>query len=80
MFHHHPCLHGSTDTYITGVNVLLLQQVTEAAADTPAGCVKMIDWFSRQKYTQDSYATERDLELDKVRAELAKPLINGIKF
>ena len=49
--HHHPCLHGSKDSYVTGVNVLMMQQVKE--------CVEVVDWFSRQQYVQDSYAMEQ---------------------
>ena len=83
--HHHPCLHGSKDVYVTGVNVLLLQQIREVAVDTPEDCVQVTNWFGRQRYVQDSFAaevaekTQRDLELDEVRAEMARPLINGDK-
>ena len=70
---------------MAGVNVLLMQQVQEVAADTPADCVQVTDWFGRLKYIQDSYAaevtekTDREQELDEVKAELARPLINGNK-
>ena len=80
--HHHPCLHGSKDIYVTGVNVLLLQQVQAVAADAPTGCVPVGDWFDRQQYVLDSFAvskTQREIELDEVRAEMAKPLIHGDK-
>ena len=59
---------------MAGVNVLLMQQVQEVAADTPADCVQVTDWFGRLKYIQDSYAaevtekTDREQELDEVKA------------
>ena len=78
--HHHPCLHGSKDTYVTGVNVLLMQQVKE--------CVEIESWFDRQQYVHDSFAldttsgktkTRREEELEEIKDELSKPLINGDK-
>ena len=83
--HHHPCLHGSKDIFVTGVNVLLLQRIQDIAADTPEGCLPVSDWYGRQQYVQDSYAveaaekTQREEELDGLRAEMAKPLLNGDK-
>ena len=81
--HHHPSLHGSQDIYVTGVNVLLLQQITDVAADTPEDCVRVSNWYDRLQYVQDSYAvaekSQREKELDDVRAEMSRPLINGDK-
>ena len=98
--HHHPCLHGSKDIYVTGVNVLLRQQtkaVTTACHDAflPVG-----NWLEREQYVYDSYAEDMETgqvksrifcqtnpvlndkrvkELEEVKAELAKPLLNGDK-
>ena len=87
--HHHPCLHGSKDVYVTGVNVLLLQQVQAVASDIPVGCVPVSNWVDRQQYVYDSYGVldtsgavqtaQRETELEEVRCEMAKPLINGDK-
>ena len=83
--HHHPSLHGSKDVYVTGVNVLLLQQVQ---AVSPS-CVGVKDWSQRQQFIEDSFPvsvntvqmekTIRVVELDEVRQELCKPLLNGDK-
>ena len=83
--HHHPSLHGSKDVYVTGVNVLLLQQVQ---AVSPS-CVEVKDWGERQQYIEDSFPVSvntvkvnksiREVELDEVRQELCKPLLNGDK-
>jgi hypothetical protein len=99
--HHHPCLHGSKDIYVTGVNVLLRQQtqaVTTACQDAflPVG-----NWMEREQYMYDSWVgdsvtgqgegqifcqaagtdpeAKRKRELEEVKAELAKPLLNGDK-
>ena len=87
--HHHPCLHGSKDAFVTGVNVLLLQQVQAVAGDIPQDCVPVSNWLDRQQYVYDSYGdsdargmvrkTQRESELEEVRCEMAKPLINGDK-
>ena len=84
--HHHPCLHGSKDAYVTGVNVLLMQQIKEVAHDTPQGCVEVSDWLNREKFIQDSYAVgaadkivdkKRKLEMEEIKQEMAKPLVCG---
>ena len=63
------------------MNVLLMQQVKEIAA--PEGCVEISDWYERWQFVQDSFAitdkSQRELELDGVRAEMAKPMIHGDK-
>ena len=84
--HHHPCLHGSRDTYVTGVNTLLLQQVQ---AVSPAQPVDVINWLERIQYVEDNYAVSvetgtatlvsrnREEELQEVGREMNQPLING---
>ena len=88
--HHHPSLHGSKDVFVTGVNVLLLQQVQAVSRDLPKDCVPLTNILDREQYVYDSYAnvdvdtgevnkTQREAELDEVRSEMCKPLINGDK-
>jgi len=80
--HHHPSLHGSQDVYVAGVNILRLQQRREIAVDTPAGCLQVEDWFQRQQYTQDSFPVvhkSHQEEIEELKSELGKPLINGDK-
>ena len=78
--HHHPCLHGSKDTYVTGVNVLLMQQVQAVTSEIPGECVPVNNWEDRDQYIYDSYGedsiinsvkkTQRETELDDVRSEM----------
>ena len=42
--HHHPFLHGSRDTYVTAVNVLLRQQTTSVTAACEEAYLPMGDW------------------------------------
>ena len=80
--HHHPILHGSPDIYVAGVNVLKLQQRKAVAIDTPKGCLQVEDWFERQQFIHDSYplvCKSRQEEIEDLKSELAKPLINGDK-
>ena len=68
--HHHPCLHGSKDTYVTGVNVLLMQQVKE--------CVEIESWFDRQQYVHDSFALDTTSGKTKTRREEALEAVENI--
>ena len=87
--HHHPSLHGSKDIFVTGVNVLLLQQVRAISREIPEDCVLITNILDRHQYVHDSYGTtditgtvnktQRETELDEIRAEMCKPLINGDK-
>ena len=90
--HHHPSLHGSKDVYVTGVNALLRQRETAVTTVGLPDFVVVDNWFSRRNYLEDSYAAEssqfvannlvkskRELEVEEVKAELEKPLIQGDK-
>ena len=71
---------------MTGVNILLLQQVQ---AVSPAQPVYVNNWMERLQYGEDSYPVcvgsssadigrrNREEELQEVGRELAQPLING---
>ena len=54
--HHHPCLHGSKDLYVTGVNVLLRQQASAVVTG------------DQEAYKPH----RRDQEIEEARTALAK--------
>ena len=55
MSHHHPCLHGSTDTFVTSVNVLLRQQSQAVSVDSEGAYLPIGNWHDRVQYQEDSY-------------------------
>ena len=93
--HHHPFLHGSKDVYVTGVNALLRQRHAAVTTSGVPDFVPVDDWVSRGQYVFDSFPvvsssqsalickadvkSKRELELEEVKAELARPLLNGDK-
>ena len=54
--HHHPCLHGSTNTFVTAVNVLLRQQYRAVSIDSQDAFLPLGDVHDRVQYQEDSYA------------------------
>ena len=52
---HHPCLLGSKDSYVTGVNVLLRQQSTAVTTACHDAYQPVGDWLEREQYVYDSY-------------------------
>ena len=93
--HHHPSLHGSRDVYVTGVNALLRQRHEAVTTVGVPEFLPVDDWVSRGQYILDSFPTipkphsaalcktavrsRREHELDEVRAELSRPLVQGDK-
>ena len=54
--HHHPCLHGSTDTFVTAVNVLLRQQYKAVSVGSEDAFLPLGDVHDRVQYQEDSYS------------------------
>ena len=89
--HHHPSLHGSNDLFVTGVNALLRQREVEFTTAGLSDLIDVDDWLSRRQFIEDSHTedksrnvvnilkSKRDMEIEEVKAELQKPLINGDK-
>ena len=87
--HHHPTLHGSRDVYVTRQRLVAVTTVGVPEF------LPVDDWVSSGQYILDSFPpvsstysatlcrtavrSKRELELDEVRAELARPLVNGDK-
>ena len=59
--HHHPCLHGSTDTFVTAVNVLLRQQYRAVSTGSEDAFLPLGDVHDRVQYQEDSYAVEESM-------------------
>ena len=56
--HHHPCLHGSTDTFVTSVNVLLRQQSQAVLCGDQQAYLPIENLHDRVQYMEDSYPIE----------------------
>ena len=60
--HHHPYLHGSTDTFVTSVNVLLRQQSRAVLSGNQQAYKPIENWHDRVQYLEDSYPIEESLK------------------
>jgi hypothetical protein len=68
-------LQGSKDSYVTRVNVLMMQQVQE--------CVELVNWFRWQQYVQTSSwgtKSKKKEEIDDIKKKVSKPLVHGEKM
>ena len=51
-------LHGSTNVYVTGVNVLLRQQTKAVTIASQNAFLPVTDWLERGEYFYDSWIDE----------------------
>ena len=56
--HHHPVLHGSSDVFVTSVNVLLRQQSQAVIAASEGAYLPIGDWHERVQYEHDSFPVD----------------------